>query len=145
MNNEEYKRLVSEKTPKSPILKDCIMAFLFGGGICTIGQILKDIYISAGISEKNASLGVSVTLIFVAAILTGFGVFDKIGKIAGAGTAVPITGFANAVVSPALEFHAEGFILGTAAKMFQLAGPVIVFGVVSSIIYGVIYWIYLMF
>ena len=140
-DNERYKQLVHSTTKKSPIVKDCIKAFLFGGGICCFGQALKTLYGMTSLNEKEMRLAVSVTLIVITAILTGSGVFDKIAKHAGAGTAVPITGFANAVVSPAIEFKAEGFILGMAAKMFVIAGPVIVYGTVASVIYGVIYWI----
>ena len=140
-DNERYKQLVHSTTKKSPIVKDCIKAFLFGGGICCFGQALKTLYGLTSLNEKEIRLAVSVTLIVITAILTGSGVFDKIAKHAGAGTAVPITGFANAVVSPAIEFKAEGFILGMAAKMFVIAGPVIVYGTVASVIYGVIYWI----
>ena len=144
-DNEKYKQLVHSTTKKSPIVKDCIKAFLFGGGICLFGQILKTLYGLTSLNEKEIRLAVSVTLIVITAILTGSGVFDKIAKNAGAGTAVPITGFANAVVSPAIEFKAEGFILGMAAKMFVIAGPVIVYGTVASVIYGVIYWITTLF
>lgn len=144
-DNERYKQLVHSTTKKSPIVKDCIKAFLFGGGICCFGQALKTLYGMTSLNEKEIRLAVSVTLIVITAILTGSGVFDKIAKHAGAGTAVPITGFANAVVSPAIEFKAEGFILGMAAKMFVIAGPVIVYGTVASVIYGVIYWITTLF
>ena len=144
-DNEKYKQLVHSTTKKSPIVKDCIKAFLFGGGICCFGQALKTLYGLTSLNEKEIRLAVSVTLIVITAILTGSGVFDKIAKHAGAGTAVPITGFANAVVSPAIEFKAEGFILGMAAKMFVIAGPVIVYGTVASVIYGVIYWITTLF
>ena len=140
-DNERYKQLVHSTTKKSPIVKDCIKAFLFGGGICCFGQVLKTLYGLTSLNEKEIRLAVSVTLIVITAILTGSGVFDKIAKHAGAGTAVPITGFANAVVSPAIEFKAEGFILGMAAKMFTIAGPVIVYGTVASVIYGLIYWV----
>ena len=140
-DNEKYKQLVHSTTKKSPIVKDCIKAFLFGGGICCFGQALKTLYGLTSLNEKEIRLAVSVTLIVITAILTGSGVFDKIAKHAGAGTAVPITGFANAVVSPAIEFKAEGFILGMAAKMFVIAGPVIVYGTVASVIYGIIYWV----
>ena len=140
-DNERYKQLVHSTTKKSPIVKDCIKAFLFGGGICCFGQALKTLYGLTSLNEKEIRLAVSVTLIVITAILTGSGVFDKIAKHAGAGTAVPITGFANAVVSPAIEFKAEGFILGMAAKMFVIAGPVIVYGTVASVIYGVVYWV----
>lgn len=141
MNNEQYSQLVSIQTPKSPLLKDCIKAFLFGGSICCFGEILKTLYSMTSLSEKEVKLAVPATLIVITAILTGAGIFDKIAKHAGAGTAVPITGFANSVVSPAVEFSAEGKILGTGAKMFNLAGPVIVYGCSAASLYGLIYWI----
>ena len=144
-DNERYKQLVHSTTKKSPIVKDCIKAFLFGGGICCFGQALKTLYGLTSLNEKEIRLAVSVTLIVITAILTGSGIFDKIAKHAGAGTAVPITGFANAVVSPAIEFKAEGFILGMAAKMFVIAGPVIVYGTVATVIYGFIYWVTTLF
>lgn len=140
-DNEKYKQLVHSTTKKSPIVKDCIKAFLFGGGICLFGQILKTLYGLTSLDEKEIRLAVSVSLIVITAILTGSSIFDKIAKHAGAGTAVPITGFANSVVSPAIEFKAEGFILGVGAKMFTIAGPVIVYGTAASVIYGGIYWI----
>ena len=121
------------------------MAFIFGGGICCFGEVLKYLYKSAGFNEDETKLAMCSTLIILTAILTGVGVFDKIAKHAGAGTAVPITGFANSVVSPAIEFKAEGFILGVGAKMFTIAGPVIVYGVSASVIYGIIYWITTLF
>lgn len=141
MDNEQYKQLVHSTTPKSPILKDCIKAFVFGGGICCFGEILKSLYSMTSLNEDEVKLAVSSTLIVITAILTGAGVFDKIAKHGGAGTAVPITGFANSVVSPAVEFSAEGKILGTAAKMFNLAGPVIVYGCSAASLYGLIYWL----
>ncbi len=142
MNSNQYSELVSKKTPKSPIFKDCLMAFLFGGGICCFGEVLKNLYGMTGMTEDGVKLAVAGTLIGITAILTGFGVFDKIAQHAGAGTAVPITGFANSVVSPALEFSAEGRILGTGAKMFNLAGPVIVYGCSSASLYGLIYYLF---
>ncbi len=142
MNNQQYSVLVSNTTPKSPIIKDCFFAFLFGGAICAFGEVLKKLYGLTDFTEDQVSLAISATLIGITAILTGLGVFDKIAKVAGAGTAVPITGFANAVVSPAIEFKAEGFVLGVAAKMFTIAGPVIVYGTVSAMVYGIIYWIF---
>lgn len=141
LNKEQYKQLVHSKTPRSPIFKDCIKAFLFGGGICAFGELLKNMYTSVGMSEDGVKLAVSSTLIVITAILTGSGIFDKIAKLAGAGTAVPITGFANAMVSAAVEFSLEGFILGVGTKMFTIAGPVIVYGTVASVVYGTIYWI----
>ncbi len=141
MDSKNYQQLVHEKTPKSPLLKDCILAFVFGGSICCFGQLLKTVYTDLGLTEDEVKLAVPVTLIAITAILTGSGLFAKIAKYAGAGTAVPITGFANSVVSPAVEFSAEGKILGTGAKMFNLAGPVIVYGCSAASLYGLIYWI----
>ena len=141
MNSKQYQNLVSNTTPKSPLLKDCISAFVFGGSICCFGQLLKMLYTNMGLSEPEVKLAVPVTLIVITAILTATGTFSKIAKHAGAGTAVPITGFANSVVSPAVEFSTEGKILGTGAKMFNLAGPVIVYGCSAASLYGLIYWI----
>ncbi len=141
MNKNQYKELVHKTTPKSPIIKNCIKAFIFGGSICCFGELLKTLYGLTSLDENEIKLAVSGTLIVITAILTGSGIFDKIAKHAGAGTAVPITGFANSMVSSAIEFKTEGFILGTGAKIFTLAGPVIVYGTIASVIYGVIYWI----
>lgn len=141
ISKKEYQQLVSQSAPKSPIIKDCLLAFLSGGAICTIGQALLNFYKTLPIKIEDSKSLVSVTLIFIAALLTAFGIFDKIAKYAGAGTLVPITGFANSVVSPAIEYKAEGYVLGVGAKMFTIAGPVIVYGTVASIIYGLIYWI----
>ncbi len=127
-------------SPNSPCVVNCLKAFLIGGTICTIGEVLKTVYAMKIEDEKTVGTLVSVTLIFLAAVLTGLGVFDKIAKHAGAGTLVPITGFANAVVSPALEFKTEGHILGTAVNMFSIAGPVIVYGTAASALYGVVYY-----
>lgn len=117
------------------------MAFIFGGSICCFGEVLKYFYTRIGLNTDEVKLAVCATLIIITAILTGSGIFDKIAKHAGAGTAVPITGFANSVVSPAVEFKAEGYILGVGAKIFTIAGPVIMYGTVASVIYGVIYWL----
>ena len=141
LSNKDYNRLAKDLSPASPKLKDFIWAFLVGGAICALGQVFLEIYSSLGLEEKTVKTLVPVTLIFIAALLTGLKLFDKIAKHAGAGTLVPITGFANAVVSPAIEFKTEGFILGVGAKMFTIAGPVIVYGTVASVIYGVIYWV----
>lgn len=141
MNKNQYKELVHKTTPKSPIIKNCIKAFIFGGSICCFGELLKTLYGLTSLDENEIKLAVSGTLIVITAILTGSGIFDKIAKHAGAGTAVPITGFANSMVSSAIEFKTEGFILGTGAKIFTLAGPVIVYGTIASVIYGIIYWI----
>jgi len=141
---EEYKKYAAARAQKSPLAKDCVKAFLFGGTICTVAQGLKALY-SGFLSEKDAATLVSVTLIFISALLTGLGVFDKIAKHAGAGTLVPITGFANAVSAAAIDNKGEGFILGVGAKMFTIAGPVIVYGVSASVVYGLIYWITTLF
>lgn len=133
---KEYNKYVSEKAPKSSLLKDMAMAFLVGGLICTIGQIFLEIYTNIGLDKKASSSLVSVTMIFIGALLTGLGLYSKIGKYAGAGSIVPITGFANSIVSPAMEFKTEGLILGLAAKMFTIAGPVIVYGTITSVIIG---------
>lgn len=141
MTNKEYSQLVEKKTPNSTLLKDCANAFVIGGVICTIGQFFYNLYTGIGFSIESASTLVSVTLVFISAVLTGIGVYDSIAKYAGAGTVVPITGFANAVVSPAIEAKTEGYVLGVGAKIFTIAGPVIVFGTASSYIAGIVYWI----
>ena len=138
MTNQEYGAYLKKKAKPSPLWKDLTWAFLVGGLICTGGEALRKLYLSLGLEEEVASGGVSVTLIFLAALFTGLGLFDKLAKHAGAGTLVPITGFANAVAAPALEFRSEGFITGTCVKMFTIARPVIVYGVTASVIYGVI-------
>ena len=138
MTNKEYNKYVSEKAKPSPIWKNMAWAFVVGGLICTLGQGLLNFYQWMGLSEDDAGTAVSMTLIFAAALLTGLGVFDELAKRAGAGTLVPITGFANAMVSPALEFKSEGLITGTAVKLFVVAGPVLVFGISASVIYGLI-------
>lgn len=138
MSNEEYGKYVKGKAAPSPIWKNMIWAFCVGGLICVIGQALSNGYREIGLDETNSAIATSVTLIVAAALLTGLGVFDDIAKHAGAGTIVPITGFANAMVSPALEFKSEGFILGTGAKLFTLAGPVLVYGISTSVLYGLI-------
>ena len=138
MTKEEYARLVRRRSPSSPSLKNALCAFAVGGGICAFGQLLSQLYRQAGLGQEQAGTAVSVTLIFLSALLTGLGVFDKLAKHAGAGTLVPITGFANAMVSPALEFKSEGFITGMAVKMFTVAGPVLAFGISASVVYGLI-------
>ncbi len=142
---KQYDKMTKKASPPSPKLKDCTFAFLIGGFICTIGQLLFSLYEMCGFKTDEVKMLVPSTLITVAAILTGFGLFDRIAKLAGAGTLVPITGFSNAVVSPAIEFKAEGFILGVGANMFKIAGPVITYGTIASVAYGVIYWLFLMF
>ena len=138
MTNQDYGKLVSERAKPSPMGKNMVWAFLVGGAICTAGQGLSNLYQNWGMDQDVAGGAVSITLILAAALLTGLGWFDKLAKRAGAGTLVPITGFANAVVSPALEFKSEGLVMGVAAKMFVIAGPVLVFGISASVIYGVI-------
>lgn len=138
MTNRDYAKYVNKKSPNSPLALDMLKAFLVGGLICAVGQGLIDAFTSAGLDREAAGTAESMILIFIGAVLTGLGIFDKIAKFAGAGTLVPITGFANSIVSPALEFKSEGYITGTAVKMFTVAGPVIVFGVVASVLYGVI-------
>ena len=139
--NKEYVNRVAKISRPSTKIKDFIWAYCVGGIICVIGQLFMELYTYLGMPEKIVKMLIPVTLIFIAAVLTGLNIFDKIAKRAGAGTLVPITGFANAVVSPAIEFKAEGFVLGVGANMFKIAGPVIVYGVVASVIYGFIYWL----
>ena len=141
LNKKEYSGLVKEKSVNSQFLTDCLKAFLIGGAICTLGQGLVNLYVNFGIVEKDAKTLASVSLIFLGVLLTVTGTYEKIAKHAGAGTLVPITGFANGVTSPAMEFKTEGFVLGLAVKMFTIAGPVIVYGTVASVVYGIIYWI----
>ncbi len=141
MSNKEYGKLTKKLSPPSTKIKDFIWAYAVGGFICVMGQLFIELYEYLGLSEKTVKMLVPVTLIFIAGLLTGLKLFDKIAKRAGAGTLVPITGFANAVVSPAIEFKSEGFILGVGAKMFTIAGPVIVYGTVASVVYGIVYWI----
>ena len=136
MTNEQYVRYVSAKAKPSPIVKNMAWSFVTGGLICVGGQALQNLYQNAGLSRDDAGTAVSLTLIAAAALLTGMGLFDKLAKHAGAGTLVPITGFANAMVSPALEFKTEGFVTGTATKLFVVAGPVLVFGISASVLYG---------
>ena len=143
--NKEYSKMNKNASPPSPKAKDFISAYVIGGLICVIGQLLTEWYGSFDIDERVVKMAVPVTLIFAAALLTGFGLFDRIAKRAGAGTLVPITGFANAVVAPAIEFKREGHILGIGAKMFTIAGPVIVFGTIASVIYGLILYIIRLF
>lgn len=142
ISKDDYSKMTDKASPNSPKLLNSIKAFLFGGAICLLGQVILTLLQNAGLNEKEAQAGTSSVLIILTAILTGIGVFDKIARHAGAGTIVPITGFANSVVSPALEFQHEGFVLGTASQMFTIAGPVIVYGVASSFLYGLIIFIF---
>lgn len=138
MTPKEYIRYVARLAKKSPLGKDLLNSFLIGGLICVVGQLILNGYTALGLSEQDAAAATSVSLVFLSAVLTALSVYDDLAKIAGAGTLVPITGFANAVVSPAIEFKAEGFVTGMAAKIFIIAGPVIVYGTVASVLYGVI-------
>ena len=145
MTEKQYSKLVGELSPKSPMWKDCLGAFVIGGLICALGQLFMNAYTAWGLEKQDASTAVSMTLVAIAALLTGLSLYDDIAKYAGAGTLVPITGFANSIAAPAVEFKTEGFILGVGAKMFTIAGPVIVYGVSASVIYGLIYWITTLF
>ena len=140
MSNEEYKKLYEGISPPSPSYKNIPFAFLIGGGICALVQFFKNLYLGMGYAESQAGSMVSMTVIFIGVLLTGLGWFGPIAKRAGAGTLVPITGFANSVAAPALEFKTEGVILGTCVKMFSIAGPVLVFGISASVVYGLIYY-----
>ena len=138
--SKNYDEMVSQSTPPASIVKNCIKAFIVGGLICVIGQFVMNFFISQGFDKQQVSNYTSIIMIFLGAFLTGIGVYDKIGDHAGAGSVVPITGFANSIVSPAIEFKKEGFVLGVGAKMFIIAGPVLVYGISSSIIVGIIYY-----
>ena len=141
MTEKEYGKLAERLSPKSPIWKDCLGAFVIGGLICTLGQAFMNVYDRLGLNKTDAGTATCISLIFLSALLTGFSLYDNIAKFAGAGTLVPITGFANAITAPAVEFKTEGFILGVGAKMFTIAGPVIVYGISAGVVYGLIYWI----
>ena len=145
MTEKEYDALVRELVPGSPIWKDCLNAFWIGGLICVIGQFFVNRYGDLGLSKEMAGTAASMTLVALSALLTGLSLYDNIAKAAGAGTLVPITGFANAIAAPAVEFKTEGFILGVGAKMFTIAGPVIVYGLAASVVYGLIYWLTIVF
>ena len=146
MTKETYKKYADARAPRSPLLRDCTHAFLVGGLICCIAQALTDIYTKlCGMEKQDAGTLTAATLVLAAAILTGLGVFDRIAKFAGAGTLVPITGFANAVVSPAIDSKSEGLILGVGAKVFSVAGPVLLYGTLAGAAYGVVYWITTLF
>ncbi len=146
MTKETYKKYADARAPRSPLLRDCTRAFLVGGLICCIAQALTDIYTKlCGMEKQDAGTLTAATLVLAAAILTGLGVFDRIAKFAGAGTLVPITGFANAVVSPAIDAKSEGLILGVGAKVFSVAGPVLLYGTLAGAAYGVVYWITTLF
>ena len=145
MTERDYGKLVNNLCPQSPMGKDCVGAFCIGGLICTVGQVFLNLYGNLGLDQEMAGTATSMTLVAISALLTGLSLYDNIAKYAGAGTLVPITGFANAVAAPAVEFKTEGFILGVGGKMFTIAGPVIVYGVSASVVYGLIYWITTLF
>lgn len=138
MTPQEYQAYVKQKSPRSPIVKDTLFAFVIGGAICVVGQLVMNGFSSLGIEKTDAGTATSISLVFLSALATGLGLYTRLARYAGAGTLVPITGFANSVVSPALDFKSEGFITGTAVKMFTIAGPVIVFGTAASVVYGVV-------
>ena len=141
MTEKEYEKLVGELSPKSPLWKDCLFAFVIGGGICALGQLFMNWYKDLGLDKTDAGTLTSMTLVALSALFTGLSLYDNLAKYAGAGTLVPITGFANAIAAPAIEFKTEGFVLGLAANMFSIAGPVITYGTIASVVYGVIYWV----
>lgn len=138
MTPQEYQAYIKKRSPTSPIGKDTLLAFLTGGAICVVGQLITEGFLSLGLEKTDAGTATSVTLVFLSALATGLGLYTRLARFAGAGTLVPITGFANAVVSPALDFKSEGLITGTAVKMFTIAGPVIVFGTAASVVYGAV-------
>ncbi len=138
MTPKEYQAYVKAKAPSSPIVRDCLRAFLVGGLICTLGQAIQNGWLAAGLTKDDAGAATACSLVLLSAVLTGLNVYSNIGRFGGAGSLIPITGFANAVVSPAIDFKAEGLITGMAAKMFTVAGPVIVFGSLASVVYGVV-------
>lgn len=142
LNKKEYEKYAEKKIPKPTYFKNIFWAFVVGGLICTIGQLIRNWLFSRGLNEKQVAAGTSIMLVFIGSFLTGIGVYDKLGKVAGAGSAVPITGFANSIVSPAMEHKREGYVFGVAAKMFIIAGPVLVYGVGSSILVGIIYLLF---
>ena len=145
MTEKEYAELVKKLSPKSPILKDCAGAFVIGGLICALGQVFMNIYEALGLNKTDTGTATCISLIFLSTLLTGLSLYDNIAKFAGAGTLVPITGFANAITAPAVEFKTEGFVLGVGAKMFTIAGPVILYGIFSSWVLGLVCWIWELF
>lgn len=138
LNKKDYGKFADRKVPKPTYLKNMFLAFIVGGSICTIGQFINNYLRSNGYNDELAGMGTSIAMVFLGALLTGLGIYDKLGKIGGAGAAVPITGFANSIVAPAMEYKREGFIFGVAAKMFIIAGPVLVYGIGSSVIVGLL-------
>ena len=145
MTEKQYDTLVKEMSPPSPLGKDCLLAFLVGGAICCLGQVFLNWYGSLGLDKDMAGTGASMSLVALSALFTGLSLYDDLAKHAGAGTLVPITGFANSIAAPAVEFKTEGFVLGVGAKMFTIAGPVIVYGLSASVVYGVLYWLWTAF
>ena len=145
MTEKEYGKLVKELSPKSPIFRDCLNAFWIGGLICTLGQLALNGFSALGLDKTDAGTATSMALVALSALLTGFSVYDDIAKVAGAGTLVPITGFANSIAAPAVEFKTEGFILGVGAKIFTIAGPVILYGTAAGTLWGLLYWFILRF
>ncbi len=145
ITKQQYGSIAKKRAPRSPLVRDCVWAFLVGGALCAIGEVVILLSKQGGLGEKEARLMGSLTLITISVVLTGLNVYDNIAKRAGAGTIVPITGFANSMASPAMEFKSEGLVLGLGAKMFSIAGPVIVYGTAASVVYGVIYWITTLF
>ena len=145
MTEKEYAQLVQKAAPKSPMGKDCLNAFWIGGLICVLGQILTNSYSAVGLDKDAAATATSITLVTLSALLTGLSLYDNLAKYGGAGTLVPITGFANAIAAPAVEFKTAGFILGVGAKLFTIAGPVIVYGLSASVVYGFVYWLWTLF
>lgn len=137
-DKRKYAALLARKSPPSPLLRDCVMAFLFGGGICTVGEGVRMFWLSRGMDTDDTGAATAITMVFFGALLTCLHLYDKLAKHAGAGTIVPITGFANAIVSPAIEYKSEGLVLGLGAKLFVIAGPVLVYGITASVIYGLV-------
>lgn len=140
ITNDEYKRVYHKASPRSPMVKDVVLAFLVGGAICTIGQFIKNYFVSLGLDENTVASALSITLVFLGVLLTDLRIYPKLAKFGGAGTIVPITGFANSIAAPAVEFKTEGLVMGTCVKMFSIAGPVLVCGITASVIYGFIYY-----
>lgn len=145
ISQQEYSKMTNKASPGTTCLKNMILAFLTGGLLCSIGEFLLKMYLNLGLEKKDASASVSITLVGLGALLTALRIYDNIAKHAGAGTLVPITGFANSIVAPAIEFKSEGHVMGIGAKMFVIAGPVLVFGITASIVYGLIIWIFKLF
>jgi stage V sporulation protein AC len=141
MTKEEYRKYAEKASPKSRILRNVVRAFIVGGLICTVGQFFTNIYKSRGLDQVATSNLTSLTMIFLGILFTALNVYDELGKFAGAGSIVPITGFANSIVSPAMEFKTEGYVMGLGAKMFIIAGPVLVFGISTSVVMGIIYYL----